>query len=60
MTIQISGKSAYLTKKVSSIKKLPISEVEIFLKSTFDQNKICKIVLTQSHYIWNFNATKLL
>ena len=36
-------------QKVSSVKKLPISNVESFLKSNFDLNKICKIVLTQNH-----------
>ena len=41
-------------------KKLPINKVESFPKSYFDQNQIFKIVLTQSHKIWNFNATHLL
>ena len=43
-------------KKVNSTKKLLISKAESFLKSNFHLNQICKIVLTQSHYIWNFNA----
>ena len=60
LIIQISGKSAYLTEKVSSIKKLPLSKVESFLKSNFDQNQTCKIAHGQNHYIWNFNATRFL
>ena len=44
-------KSSLSSKKVSSIKKLRIREVESFLKSNFD--------LTQKHQIGNFNATDL-
>ena len=47
-------------KKVSLIKKLPVSKLESFLKSNFDLNQTWKIVLTQNHKIWNFNATELL
>ena len=35
--------------KVISIKKLPISKAESFLKSNFDLNQIWKIVRTQNH-----------
>ena len=47
-------------KKVSLIKKLPVSKLGSFLKSNFDLNQTWKIVLTQNHKIWNFNATELL
>ena len=47
-------------KKVSSTKTLPIGKVDSFLKSSFDLNQTCKIVLTQNHEIWNFTATELL
>ena len=60
MMIQISGKSAHFAQKNSAIKNLPISKVETFLNSNFDLNQIYKIMLTQSHEIWNFNATDLL
>ena len=47
MTIQVSEKRLILAqKKVNSIKKLPISKVESFLKSNFDLIQICKRVLT--------------
>ena len=36
-------------KYVISIKKLPISKVQSFLKSNFDLNQMCKTVLTQNH-----------
>ena len=35
--------------KVISIKKLPISKAESFLKSNFDLSQIWKIILTQNH-----------
>ena len=54
MMIEISGKSAHLAQKSYFFQKLPISKVESFLKSNFD---LRKILLTQSHQIWNFNAT---
>lgn len=36
MMIQVSRKSTHLAQKVDPIKKLPISEVERFLKSSFE------------------------
>ena len=47
-------------KKVSSVKKLPISNAESFLEPIFDPNQIYKILLTQNLLIWKFNATDLL
>ena len=46
--IEHSAKSArFAQKKVISSKKLPLSQVETFLKSNFDLTQICKTVLTQ-------------
>ena len=46
--IEHSVKSArFAQKKVISSKKLPLSQVETFLKSNFDLTQICKTVLTQ-------------
>ena len=39
-----------LLRKDTPVKKLRISKVEIFLKSNFDINDICKRMFTQSHY----------
>ena len=50
-------KCSFSSKNVSSIKKLLISKVESFVKSNFDTNKKCKIILTQNHYIWSFSIT---
>ena len=47
--IQISGKILIWFEKVSSVKKLPLSNGERFLKSIFNLNLICKIVLTQKN-----------
>ena len=47
--IQVSIESAHALTKVSSIEKLPISKVENSLKSNFDPNKPCKIVLTHNN-----------
>ena len=60
MMIQISKKVLSLLKKISSVKALPISKIESFVKSDFDPRQICKIALTQSHYIWNFYVHDLL
>ena len=59
MMIKFIEKVLIWLKKVSSIKKPPISKVKSFLKSNFDLNQIRKIVLTQSHEIWTFNAPDL-
>ena len=59
MMIEISGKRAHLAQKVGSMKKLPTSKVEYFLKSKFNLNQTSKLVLTQNHKIWNFNAADL-
>ena len=56
---QFLEKTLIWFKKVSSVKKLPISDGESFLESIFDLNWTCKILLTQSCYIWNFNAADL-
>ena len=47
-------------KNLSSIRNQPVSKAEDFLKSNFDLNQICQIVLTQSHWIWGFKKTELL
>ena len=64
MIIKISGKSVHLApkwlQKVSSTKTLPTSKVESLVKPNFDLNQTCKIILTQNHEIWNFNATELI
>ena len=58
--IQISEKMLIWFKKVSSVKKLLISDGESILESIFDLHWTCKILLTQNRYIWNFNTTDLL
>ena len=47
-------------KKCSFGSKNSIGKVGNFLKSNFDLNQICKIVLTQSHWTWIFIPTDLL
>ena len=44
---------------VISIKKLPISEVESSLKLNHEINQTYKILLSQNHWIWNFDVTDL-
>ena len=51
------GKVLISSKNVGSIKKLLISKVESFVKSHFDTNKKCKIILTQNHYIWSLSVS---
>ena len=55
----ISKKYPFWLENVSSFKKQLIDKVESFLKLNFDLNQRYKIVLTQNHQIWNFNATDL-
>ena len=38
MIIQMSEKNAHLAQKISTVKKLPISNGESFLESIFDIN----------------------
>ena len=53
MIIQTSGKSDYLAKKVSFIKKLPIIKVKKFLKSKIDLNKTWGKILPKNIKIGN-------
>ena len=41
------------------MEKLPITKIGRFLRSFFDLNQTCKIVLTQNHWFWNLYATGL-
>ena len=50
-------KSSFESKKVKCIKRLQISKVENFPKANFNLNQICKVVLKQTHLIWNLNET---
>ena len=58
--LEFQKKMFIFFQKVSSVKKLPITDSESFLESIFDLNWTCKILLTQNRSIWNFNATDLL
>ena len=51
--IQFTGKSANLMQK----SKFYLGKVQSFPKSKFGINQVCKILLTQTHQIWNFNPT---
>ena len=55
--IQFIGKSGHLAQESSFYQKTTNKKVESFVKSNFDVNQICKIVVTQNRYIWNFRAT---
>ena len=46
------------SKKVMSIKKLPISKVESFLKSNFDLKQICKIAFTDVRRCFDVSFAK--
>ena len=54
--IKVSDKRSHLTKKNSSIKKIPMNKVESQVKFW---PKLCETVLTQSHSIWNFNVGRV-
>ena len=45
-------------KKVSSVKRLPITDVESSVETIFDLDWKCKKLLTQNRWIWIFNATE--
>ena len=57
MLIQLCRKSAHFAQKSRSIKKLPISKVESFVKSNFDIHQKYKIALIQDHNNLNLNDT---
>ena len=58
--IWISGRTPIWFKKDSSVKKVPINDHENFLETVFDLKWTWKILLTESHWIWNFKTTDLL
>ena len=60
MIIQTSGKSAYLAKKVSFIKKLPIIKVKNFLKSKIDLHKTWGKMLPKNIKIGNLTQLSFL
>ena len=41
------------------MRRLPISNVERFLKLKFDLDQICRRVPIQNHKVWSFRATEL-
>ena len=54
MMIKYLEKVLSWIKNVNFIKKMPVSKVESFLKSNYDLNQICKIVLTLQHLVHLF------
>ena len=56
--VQVSRKRFGL-KKIK-LKKLPVSKIESLLKSGFNLNQMCEIVVIDNCEIWNFNATWVL
>ena len=53
-------KCSFNFKKSVLSENYQYAKAENFLKSNVELNQICKMVLTQSNYIWNLNATDLL